>query len=429
MNGGPFEPLRGVRVLSFEVAYSLPAGTRTLAELGAEVVRVAGPARDSFYVGMTDGVYLSKDCIGINLKDARGLAIAKQLVAKVDIVCSNFVTGVMERLGLGPDDLHAINSSVIVLQLSGYGAPGPWSGYPAFGPSTEAAGGMNHLIGEAGAAPVRVGSGVFSDQLSGRFTALALIAALEERQRTGKGCVIDLSMAEAISMLIGHTVLEASLGLPPEPRRLNRDRDFAPQGVYRCAGDDEWVAITVSDDERWQRLLHVLGEEHASLGRPELEGAAGRQAAHDEIDAVISAWTAPQEKHRVAETLQAAGIAASAVQRSRDPLFDDHLAARALFQSVHHERLVLGYEAHPHPTTPWFAAGHPRHTLRELRFHGGHNTEVFSSWLGMAPEAVAALEAEGVLIVARDVTVEDRATSYNDSDFARQLGLVAGGGE
>ena len=425
--GEPFLPLRGVRVLSFEVAYSLPAGTRTLAELGAEVVRVAGPGRDSFYISVVDGVYLSKECVGINLKDPRGLEIAKRLAARADVVCSNFVGGVMERLGLGPQQLLALNPALIVLQLSGYGAPGPWSSYPAFGPSTEAAGGMNHLIGREGEAPVRIGSGVFSDQLGGRFAALAILAALEERQRTGQGRVIDLSMAEGISTLVGHTVLAASLGEPPEQRRFNRDRDFAPQGIYRCAGDDEWVAITVKDDLQWQALLGVLGA--AELARPELATAAGRQAAHDEIDEAITGWTSGRDKNAVAEQLQSAGVAAAPVQRSRDPLFDPHLRERGLFQQVRHERPILGYAEHPHPTTPWFAHGHERHGLRDLHFHGADNAAVLGSWLGMDAGEVEAMENCGALIVLRDVVVEDRRTSYRDADHAEQLGLPAAGGE
>ena len=234
-----FLPLKGIRVLAFEVAYSLPAGTRTLAELGAEVVRVAGPGRDSYYISVVDGVYMSKPCIGINLKDPEGLAIARQMAAKADVICSNFVPGVMERLGLGAEELRALNPSAIVMQLSGYGTPGPWSNYAAFGPSTEAAGGMNHLVGSPSGPPVRLGSGVFSDQLAGRFAALGLIAALEQRQRTGEGRYIDVSMSEAITLLVGETVVAAGLairrhgsgtGIGTSPHRVSTPRRAKTSG-------------------------------------------------------------------------------------------------------------------------------------------------------------------------------------------------------
>ena len=434
-----FLPLQGVRVLSFEVAYSLPAGTRTLAELGAEVVRVAGPGRESYYISVVDGVYLSKPCVGINLKDPDGLAIAKQLAAKADVVSSNFVPGVMERLGLGRDDLLALNPSLIILQLSGYGSPGPWSEYAAFGPSTEAAGGMNQLIGREGDTPVRIGSGVFSDQLGGRFAALALIAALEERQRTGLGRYIDLSMAEGISMLLGHTVLDAALGNEPPPRRFNRDRDFAPQGIYPCLGDDEWVAITVKDDTEWHALLRLLGDPPSggpagaaaasALKGSDFATVAGRHAEHDQIDTVLAQWTATFEKQPLAELLQRFGIAAAPVQKSRDPMFDPHLAERGLFQMVEHQRPILGYAAHPHPTTPWFADGHERHQLRDLHFHGADNAAVLESWLGMPMDEVARLEASGALIVLRNVEVGDRRTAFRDEDHAERLGMPIGAAE
>ncbi|MGE3074808.1 MAG: CoA transferase [Dehalococcoidia bacterium] len=429
-----FLPLKGTRVLSFEVAYSLPAGTRTLAELGAEVVRVAGPGRDSYYISVVDGVYMSKPCIGINLKDPEGLAIAKQLAAKADVICSNFVPGVMERLGLGADELRAINPSAIVLQLSGYGTPGPWSNYAAFGPSTEAAGGMNQLVGSPDGPPVRLGSGVFSDQLAGRFAAIGLIAALKERQRTGKGRYLDVSMSEAITLLVGNTVVGAALGDPPL-RLWNRDRDFAPQGIYPATGDDEWIAITVKDDRQWQALLRVVSQE--SEENPALEDLAhrlksedfGRVSArhinHSPIDHLLAEWTAGHDKHALAERLQAAGVAAHAVVRSRDPLFDEHLKQRGLFQSVAHETPILGYAAHPHPTTPWFADGHERHQLRNLHFHGADNVSVLREWLGMDAEQVASLEESGALIVRRDIKVEDRRTAYRDADHAEQLALAS----
>lgn len=416
----PFLPLKGVRVLAFEVAYSLPAGTRTLAELGAEVVRVAGPGRDSFYIGVVDGVYFSKECVGIDLKTPRGLEIAKELVAKADVVCSNFVGGVMEKLGLGYEVLKELNLAVIALQLSGFGSPGPWSTYPAFGPSTEAAGGMNRLIGEDPEPPIRIGSGVFSDQLGGRFAALALLAALEERQRTGNGRSIDLSMVEAISLLVGNTVADAALGI--EPSRLgNRDRDYAPQGVYRCNGEDDWIAITVKDDRAWNALRVEMGQ--AAPTDTSFASASGRRDGYVEIDAAIERWTAAFDNDELAARLQQLGIAAHAVAKSRDPLFDPHLRQRGLFTDVAHERPILGYSAHPHPTTPWFPVGYHRSGLSDIHFHGHDNVAVLNRWLGYEPEEIALLEAEGALIRLSGVEVEDRRTNYRDPDFAEQLQL------
>lgn len=422
-NSRPFLPLAGRRVLSFEFAYSLPAGTRTLAELGAEVVRVSGPPRDNLYVGHVDGVFLSKSCIGINLKNPDGLELARRLAARADVICSNFVPGVMERLGLGPGTLSELNPSAIVLELSGFGSPGPWSGYPAFGPSTEAAGGLNSLTGKDPDPPIRVGSGVFSDQLGGRFAALAILAALERRQRTGAGAYIDVSMTEAITTLIGHTVLDAALGRPVT-RHGNRDRHFAPQGVYRTRGDDEWIAITVRDDSEWRALVESIGD--PALEAPAFSSRTGRQEHHDMIDRAIEAWTTTQERAALAERLQARGIAAAAVQPPRDLLFDPHLAGRGLFQQVEHQEPVLGYTAHPHPTTPWQMDGHARASLADVRQIGADNASVLGRWLEMDAAEVNRLEQSGALVSVRG-RVEDRPASQRDRDFGVQLGLPGAG--
>ncbi|MGB4861981.1 MAG: CoA transferase, partial [Tepidiformaceae bacterium] len=274
--------------------------------------------------------------------------------------------------------------------------------------------------------PVRLGSGVFADQLAGRFAALALIAALEQRQRTGQGRTLDLSMAEAISLLIGHTVVAAGLGDVP-PRLGNRDRDFAPQGVYPAAGDDEWIAITVKNDVQWQTLISVVAADSPELAErlasPDFETTAERHLNYEAIDALLAEWTSPHDKHELAARLQAAHVAAHAVVRSRDPLFDDHLRERGMFQLVEHESPILGYAAHPHPTTPWFAAGHERHRLRDLHFPGADNSSVLGDWLGMEADRVTALEESGALIVRKDITVEDRLTNFRDRDHAEQLGL------
>jgi crotonobetainyl-CoA:carnitine CoA-transferase CaiB-like acyl-CoA transferase len=163
-----------------------------------------------------------------------------------------------------------------------------------------------------------------------------------------------------------------------------------------------------------------------SLKRSELATVAARHEHHDEIDNALSEWTSSFEKQDLAERLQQFRIAAAPVQKSRDPLFDPHLAERGLFRMVEHERPILGYAAHPHPTTPWFASGHERHQLRDLHFHGADNFPVLESWLGMSEEEVRALEASGALIVLRNVVVEDRRTAFRDADHAERLGLPGG---
>jgi benzylsuccinate CoA-transferase BbsF subunit len=418
-------PLRDVRVLSFETAFSLPAATRTLSELGAEVVRATARGRvSSSYITVVDGNALGKACIGVNLKTEEGRAITRRLVDKADVFASNFRPPVMGAFGLGPDDLLVINPGLIVLQISGFGTPGPWTDYPAYGPSTEAAGGMNQLMGREGDPPIRVGSGVYSDQLSARYAALAVITALAERRRTGKGRLIDLSMTEAISHHLGNLLLTAARTGKMPPRLGNRDAEFAPQGVYPCRGDDEWIAISVKDDASWSALVALAGD--SRLAEPSLATAAGRRANHDLIDAVLARWTAAFASHDLAARLQEHGIAAAHVAKVSDQVFDPHLRERGLFQVVPHRRPVLGHTAHPHPTTPWLAEGRARARLSDLHDLGADNYRILQRWLGIGRREVRRLHAIGALEQAAiDDVVEPEAGPGvpRDARFAERLEL------
>ena len=418
-------PLRGIRVLSFEVAFSLPAGTRALAELGAEVVRVAGPTRGGGpYIGVIDGVYLSKECVGIDLKHADGIALARELVATADVVCQNFTPRAMAALGLTPPELAAIKPDLVVLQLSGYGTPGPWAEYPAFGPSTEAAGGLNASMGSEEDEPVRIGSGVFSDQLAGRFAALAIVSALERRRATGEGSVIDLSMTEAISTLLGGNVVRTSQEGKLPPRTGDRDEVFAPQGIYPCAGTDEWVAITVKDDAAWRRFLDATAIE--GLGAPELATSAARHARHDEIDGAIAAWTAGRDKSSIADLLQQCGVAAGPVRKEGDAFFDEHLRQNEAFTQVHHEQPVVGYDAHEYLRLPWNVDGRERSSLRDYRSAGADNARVLKRWLGLPAARVRALREAGALLQEPQRPIAGRAAAPGipvDPDFAERLNL------
>ena len=419
-----YVPLDGIRVLSFELAFSLPAGTRALAELGAEVVRVAGPQRaGESYIAVIDGVFQSKDCIGIDLKTEAGRELAWRLVEKADVVCNNFTPKVMRRFGLSAEDIVASRPDVIALQLSGYGTPGPWSDFPAFGPSTEAAAGLNSLVGEPDDPPVRAGSGVFSDQLSGRFAALAVVAALERRRETGKGAVIDLSMSEAISTLLGPWIVEAQASGWAPARQGNRHPIFAPQGIYPCTGDDEWVAITVTSDDQWLDFRDEVGK--TVLQQPDLESATSRHRQHDAIDAEISSWTADQDKHVITERLQQRGIAAGPVRKPHEAYFDEHLQERQAFQLVEHERPVLGYRAHPHLRLPWLVEGRERSRLTGVPDAGSHNEKILANWLMLGPEDVRRYEEQGAL-TARAVDVQERPAVRGapvEDDAGERLGL------
>ncbi len=400
-----YQPLKGIRVLSFELAFSLPAGTRALADLGAEVVRVARPDHNAFgnYISVIDGVFQSKTCIAIDLKTERGQQLAFDLALQADVVCNNYRPGVLEKYGLGAENLRASNSKLIWLQLSGYGTPGPWSEFPAYGPSTEAAGGLNRLLVNEGETPIRIGTGVFADQLSGRHAAMAIINALIRREEEGIGSTLDLAMSECVTHLMGPLITRASLdGVTPESLG-NRDQNIAPQGVYPCDGDDEWIALSVGSDDEWRQLVTFVSDESLDANWD----TVARRKKQDEIDASIAAWCSRQNKNVVAERLQQYGIAATPVRTVADSVEDPQFIARGSLQPVKHARPQLGADSHPHPTLPWRIVGRERRPLEDMHTAGEDNAEVLRRWLGLPSEETQTLEQEGVLYVEGPLALDE----------------------
>ncbi len=395
-----YKPLRGLRVLSFETAFALPAGTRTLADLGAEVVRVAPPRSAEGERGLEtflndQDVRINKLTLAVHLGHEQGLSIARRLAAHADIVCSNLRPGLMQHFGLDFSALRSLRSDVIVLRLSAYGAPGPWQSYPALGPATEAAGGLNAMIGDETDPPIRVGSDIYADQVAGRFAAIALLAALDHRRRTGEGQEIDLSMHEGIVYLLGDLVLSAARWGANPRRTGNRDPLIAPQGVYPCAGRDEWLALSIVTDVQWRILTDVLDD--SALRELALEPVDGRRKRHEEIDAAISAWTRSRDKDEAACLLQKYGIPAGPVIRPSDFPREPQLGARQFLQPVRHRQPLLDKSMHLHATLPWVVQGRERARLMDPRGEGADNARVLKRWLGMSVSDVRRLEVEGAL--------------------------------
>lgn len=419
-----YKPLDGVRILSFEIAFALPAGTLPLSDLGAEVVRVSPPSGNWFgrFISLTDGVSHGKPCICIDLKKEKGAQIAFDLAMQADVVCNNFRPSVMAQFGLDTASLRRAKPSLIVLQLSGYGTPGPWSNFPAFGPSTEAAGGMNRLLVNDDEVPIRNGSHVFADQLAGRHAALAIAAALVKRRETGRGESIDLSMTECITHLMGELTTLAQLTGEIPKWHGNRDPRFAPQGVYKCRGEDEWVSIAVTTRRAWSNLASQLND--TELRSLRYRSMKRRQSDHDRIDTAVTNWTKLRDKNEVAETLQLLGISATPVRTIRDAALDPQLKARGSLQPVKHKKPILGFSTHPHPPLPWRIVGRKRRTLTEYRNAGEDNKAVLNRWLHVTREDIAELEREEVLLNKGPIQIGDRIPEpLFDSDFAKKLGL------
>jgi crotonobetainyl-CoA:carnitine CoA-transferase CaiB-like acyl-CoA transferase len=420
--------LEGVRVLSFETALALPSGTRLLADLGADVVVVRREHGGfSHYVLALDGASLNKRFVSINLKHDRGLELAHRAIAVTDVVCANLRPGVLASFGLDYQRLCSKRPDLVYVQLSGYGSPGPWSAYPAYGPSVEAASGFNWLLGQEDGTPGRIGSAVFGDQIAGRFAALGALAGLQRRQETGRGSLIDLSMTESLTTFIGEEILAAQRS---HYKRPLAERPLA--GVYPCSGDDDWIAISPHSDVEWVGFAALMGENSADT---QFATKETRRMHAQSLDSTISSWTANRDKHELAVELQRAGIAAAAVERPAEIPFHPQVQHRGLMQRVTHVEPFLGYQDHLQHRAPWLIANQSR-PLHEPAGIGMDNTVVLGQWLGLTSAEVADLRECGALEppIPWDIHVPMRATSKSsslpvapgsiDDGFAARLGLT-----
>ncbi len=331
------QPLEGIRVIDMTWVVAGPLGGRILANFGAEVLKIESMARldgvrgqptaeNGFSVdhaGLFNGANTSKKSVTLDLSDERGRELFRKLVATADVVVNNYSAGTLDRMGLGYELLREINPGIIVLHLPGVGGESPWRKLRTLGNLLLAASGMNFLMGFP-ARPPRGPGVAYPDFTSPHLLAVSVLAALRARERSGEGREIELSQLSATVALVGAEWMRfARTGVQPE-RPGNRDPNHCPHGVYRTIGEDEWVAIAVRGDSEWAAFCSAIGL--PNLTTAERFGSHdARKANEDELDAIISDWAGNQDKWQAAERLQAAGIAANAVENLREMMeVDEH---------------------------------------------------------------------------------------------------------
>jgi crotonobetainyl-CoA:carnitine CoA-transferase CaiB-like acyl-CoA transferase len=321
-------PLTGIRVLDFSWVIAGPTATRYLAAMGAEVIKVEAPGQGD--PGRASELHTvlgqAKRGIVLDLKHPDGVAHARALAAQCDVLIENFATGVMDRLGLGPDAVRALNPGLIYVSASGLGRTGPESHAVAYGTLLQCYSGFAGLNRHPGVAP-RVGM-AWLDPMCGLMLAFAVAAAIWRRRRDGATARVDFSMVEAMLWTMAEPVLAAQGGAAPAPRG-NRSDDWAPHGIYRAAGDDAWIGIAITSDAQWRALCAMVP---ALAGMSDAGGGA-RMAQRDAIDRRLGEWLADRPAEPVAARLAGAGIPAAALARSTDLLNDPHLRARCFWDA------------------------------------------------------------------------------------------------
>lgn len=399
-------PLSSLRVADFTWVWAGPFCTLQLAHLGAEVIRIETATRPcvtrmlppwpNAQPGVNRSGYFNqynqgKLSLALDLKQPRAVEIAKQLVAKSDIVCENFAAGVMDRLGLGYEALRAVKPDVIMIALSGYGATGPEHEYVSYGPAQVPLSGMSSVTGYPGWPPMHVGIS-YGDPTGGLHGAFAVLAALLHRRRTGEGQFIDLSQQETSIAVIPEAITQYVASGEQPDRNGNRDPHMAPHGVFRCAGEQRWVAITVRTDQEWQAMTRAMQAPQLASD-PQYATLAARKANEDRLESMVSAWTANLDARTVTDLLQAAGIAAFPSYDSRDLSHDPHLNQSGIFVDLEHPE--VGRQRHI--GIPWRMSVTPCEVRQPAPCLGQHTDYVIGDILGYTVDEISALKQSGVL--------------------------------
>ncbi|HEY7106962.1 MAG TPA: CoA transferase [Acidimicrobiia bacterium] len=401
----PRLPLEGVRVVDCTAWWAGPAATHVLACLGADVVKVESVTRPDLmrytasrptdasrwweWGGLFHAVNAGKRGITLDLRVDEGLELFHRLLATADVLLDNYTPRVMEQFGLTWDVVHERHPHLVMTRMPAFGLEGPWRDRTGFAQQMEGISGMAWLTGYADGPPVLVRGAC--DPLAALHAVFATLAALGARDRNGAGVFVEATMIETALNAAAEQVIEHCVSGTLLTRDGARGPVAAPQGVYRCIGDDRWVAIAVATDEQWSALRDALGD--PEWARPaRLDRAEGRRDAHDALDEALGAWCATRSVEEVVDRLWPAGVPVGDVIRPREILHNEQLAHRGLFETEDHP--VTGpIEL---PTLPFRVDGVDSWMARPSPTLGQHNDEVLAE-LGVDEGARAALRSAGVI--------------------------------
>ncbi|MGB3484665.1 MAG: CaiB/BaiF CoA-transferase family protein [Mycobacterium sp.] len=396
-------PLTGFRVLELGNFIAAPTAGRLLADFGADVIKVERPGTGDelrtwrLHGGTTSLLFRTlgrnKRSITLDMKSERGRNIALALIAKSDVILENFRPGTLERMGLGPEAIHAANPEAVLVRISGYGQTGPYRDRPGFGGVAEAVGGLRHIVGYPDRPPVRVGISL-ADTVSGLYAVIGALMGLLRRTTKSGGEVVDVALYEAVYSLMESLIpdhdafgiqrIPAGSGLP----------GIVPSNTFECA-DGKYVVISGNGDAIYKRLMHAVGR--ADLAEdPALGDNSGRVERQEDIETAIAAWTLTLGNDRVLEILEDAGVPSGPIFEAADILADPHFQHRNMLQT---HPVDIG-EAQQQPVQfPGIVptlANEPGQT-RWLGPELGEHTEEVLAEVGIGPNELSDLRAEGVI--------------------------------
>ncbi len=410
--------LSGVRVLDFTRQHAGAGGTRVLGTFGAQVLRVEWPHYPALdfvrlFPPFADGVSginralwfnslnVNKLSVTIDAKTPKGVELLRKLAADCDVVTENFSAGVLDRWGLGYEDLKKVRPDVIYLAQSGFGHTGPYRDYRTFGPTAQAFSGLTTTCGLPGEEPAGWGYS-YMDHMSAFMAALAVAMAIHYRNKTGKGQFIDLSQGQAACTLTAGYQMDymingrAFLDDPRNPPGNHSTHPrWVPHNAYPTKGGglDDWCMIVARNDDEWRTLVDAMGSTEWAT-KDYLSTEISRIEHEDEIDAGIATWTRGFEKLELTELLQHRGVPCGAVQTAKDKFErDPQLKTRPVFQSIVHreigERVVEGVVAQLSRTPGTITSPAP--------LIGEHTRQVCRDYLGLTDNEIDELSREGIV--------------------------------
>ncbi len=396
-----------IRALDLSMGWAGPLVTELLAEMGAEVIKVEDTRHFDWWRGslamappemqpierasVFNTVNRGKLGLTLDLSDPRGVALLKRMVANADVLVENFSPDVMRRLWLDYAELAAINPRLVMLSMPAFGSEGPNADSRAYGMTVEAMAGITSLSGYPEGGQPYMLSNALGDPVGGLNGALAVMAALFDRERTGHGQLVELAQVEGLIPFVAGSLVKSQLtSRQPQPLG-NRNRQCAPHGIYRCA-EKSWIALGIDRDERWPAFLRVLGLEHLGCD-PCFADMASRKRNEDALDAEISGVTTRFDAADLAAKLQGAGIAAGLVASAPDVLGDAQLASREFFVAI--DRAVVG--TYLYPGAGMRMAKTPLRPNRPAPLLGEHNRRVLGEIIGLSSDELDELERAGLI--------------------------------
>ena len=409
-------PLKNYRVLDLSRIWAGPYCTKLFADMGAEIIKMEslsvydshrGPVNPAKGIaaypdgepgdepwnrnGWFNCLHMSKYGVTLELTKDEGRRVFELLVSISDVVIENFRQGSLERLGYTYEELRKHRPDLIYVSMPAFGNTGPWKGYLGYGIGQEQLSGMAHMTGYRGEGPMKSGIN-HGDPITGSHAAGVLMAALRHRRRTGKGMYIDVSQQESSVALMGPEVLAYQMtGQEPE-RRGNRSGWYAPANSYRCAGEDRWVTIAVTNQDQWRSLAQAMDADGLA-DDPRFATQEARRENHDDLDLIISEWTIGLEAYDLTRKLQRLGVPAGPVLRGPDLLQDAHYKDRGTFVTVDHPQVG----PKQYPGIPWKMSATPGVVRWPSPTLGQHNREVYGELLGLNGLEIDQLDQTGVI--------------------------------